>query len=85
VGFGDNAERIIILRNFPIAESFFSSRVHEELVLRFAEVTYVRTYGRGVEMVQFRRPAGRVRVYGYMTNYGKIAEIIVRINRPQMP
>jgi len=63
------AERTVLFENFPVAESFFRTRVHARLLVAFSEVSQVdEIKTRGGVTLSVACPTGRLRVYPFMTN-----------------
>jgi len=75
----DTSRRVVVFKGFPVPKSVFRNRVHRELVVPFHDIARTQSRGIGVEMVEVFCPAGRLRVYSYMTNFKELQELLCGI------
>jgi hypothetical protein len=75
-------ERTVLFENFPVAESFFKMRVHPEVLAPFSDISrvHVRSFRGGASM-DVVCPAGRLRVYGFMTNFDQLRRVLEDVVR----
>ncbi len=72
----DTNKRIVVFENFPVAMSFVKTRVHRELVVPLSDITVTGIWSNGIGMFTVVCPTGRLRVYGYLTNYEKLKKLL---------
>jgi hypothetical protein len=77
----DTYERIVVFENFTVAESFFRIRFHRQLVVGFGDITRVKSHSYGIGTLDVYCPTGMLRVYGYMTNYEELKDLLVDISK----